>query len=90
MATLIPLVHDIVMSEHRAAVAGKPVAFIFDGASHQGEEICILIRFVQAWNIKQLLVKLRHSDSSVDNTRYARMSLICFSHSVGSIRPFSM
>lgn len=80
MAKLIPLVHTETFSHLSAAVKGQDIGCIFDGASRQGELICVVARWVQEetavplrWKVVQKLVRLHHCPVAVTGDELARI-----------------
>lgn len=70
MAKLIPVLKNQVENEWRAQFASKRIAVVFDGASVDGDLVAILFRFVDDWDLKQYLVKLKHADCTINNKQY--------------------
>lgn len=63
---LIPVLHILQRERDSQLLKGKPVSIIFDGTSHLGELLLVLVRYYDDGCFKQRLIKLRHSDVPLD------------------------
>ena len=60
MHDLIPFIHNQEFESIREEINGKDVSVIFDGTTHLGEALAIVIHYVNAeWKIVQQLVRLQ-------------------------------
>ena len=58
MAVYVPTILAEEKRRLKELIASKPIAIIFDGTTRLGEAIAIVIRFMDKWSLKQVLVRL--------------------------------
>jgi len=66
MRQLIPVLARRQQEQDSSLVKGKAVAVIFDGTSHFGELLLVLVRYFDGRDFHQRLIRLRHSDAPLD------------------------
>ena len=71
MRLLIPVLKNQYDNEMRSELKNKRVAIVFDGASVDGDLVAILVRYVDNWELKQKLMKVKHTSCSVNNKQYS-------------------
>jgi hypothetical protein len=71
MRQLIPLLARRQLEIDTVELKDKFVSVIFDGTSHFGELLLIIVRYFKDSKFRQRLIKLRHSDSPLDKTLLA-------------------
>jgi hypothetical protein len=70
MGRLIPVAKCQVENELRHSLSNKKLAIVFDGASVDGDLVAVLFRYVDDWTLKQVLVRTKHADCTVNNKQY--------------------
>ena len=59
MLDLVPFILNEEKARIRKEIEGKFIAVIFDGTSHLGEVLAVVLRFISEWTIQQRLVRLQ-------------------------------
>ena len=89
MSDLIPFIASQEQTKIKEEISGKFVAVIFDGTTHQGEALAILLRYVDShWQIQQRLVRLQLLAKSMTGEEVARelISVLSVHYSITSDR----
>eukprot|EP00117_Sycon_ciliatum_P044720 scpid58860/ scgid0871/ len=81
MAQLIPFLTDVELDRLKEEIKrAEYIAVIFDGTTHLGEALAIIIRFVDSsWSNQQRLVRLHVLAKSLKGTELARELITCLS-----------
>ena len=59
MLDLVPFILNEEKARIRKEIEGKFIAVIFDGTSHLGEVLAVVLCFISEWTIQQRLVRLQ-------------------------------
>jgi len=74
MSDYIPFIRSQEMSLIKEEMARRNVSVIFDGTTHLGEALAIVVRFVADWEIKQRLIRLQLLTKTMMGEEIARNS----------------
>ena len=84
MHDLISFIHKQEFERIREEIGGKDVLVVFDGTTHIGEALVIVIRYVDPeWQITQRLVRLQMLVKSVTGEKLARELILVLSVNYG-------
>ena len=64
-------------------IQGEPVSLVFDGTTHEGEALAVVVRFVRGWKLQQRLVRLLLSARPITGDEPAREILTVLSTELG-------
>ena len=83
MFDLVPFVLQEERSRLRAEIEHKYLSVIFDGTTHLGEVLAVVVRFISDWTIQQRLVRLKFLKKSMSGEELAREVISILSGTLG-------
>ena len=72
MMDLVPFILQDECSRTRSEVQGKYISIIFDGTTRLGEVLVVVLRYIEAWEIHQRLVRVDFLQKSLNAEELAR------------------
>ena len=84
MSDLIPFVLQNEKAQLKKEIEGREVSVIFDGTTHVGEVMAVVLQFVDSqWKIQQRLVRLMLLAKSMTGEEVARELIVVLSTGLG-------
>ena len=83
MLDLVPFILNEEKARIRKEIEGKFIAVTFDGTSHLGEVLAVVLRFISEWTIQQRLVRLQFLVKSMNGEEIARELINILSVTLG-------
>ena len=84
ISDLIPFVLQSERTKLKEEITGREVSVIFDGTTHLGEAMAVVLRFVNTeWQIEQRLVRLMLLSKSMTGEEIARELIVVLSTGLG-------
>ena len=84
MSDYIPFIQEREINRVKKEMEGSNLSVIFDGSTHVGEALAVVVRFIdQDWNIQQRLVRLQLLAKSLSGDEIAREVISVLSVSYG-------
>lgn len=80
MAEYIPMILAEEKSRIKKLIRGVPLSIIFDGTTRLGEAIAIVVRVIDGWTIRQVLVRLHTVAKPVNGQDLTRILNHCLSN----------